>query len=720
MTNFSREMYTSNPPVAPEVDEKNRQAGLRAAAVSMAKQLYDVQQKAIEQAAADLKIADSRYAASSVHGRRRSSVSSTDEVYVPPQYANLHEAAQKLAAERLAKLHDEHAAYRNYYGTNAPPQSRMSIRGRTRRRASSDGTRDADEEQSRKIRSQMTLFSDQLAQVDAKKRQTDRDMLMAIAQRNVTTRMHGLDEKVFADTGKASPALQTEWEAKANVRAQADSQARMVNYGKVNLGGGKYLDQSEIDAIAAARVQPTLDEITAKAEKQRARDEQIRLEQAERRRVAEEKTQAERDREMQTKEDWRRFKGTLLATHQLDTFYTDDHVEEEKREERERKEEERARRAEEKRLRDESRRKPRSPMVISKPIAVAPVEETVVNSKAPALDPIPRLEPISTESAKDGVDTVSKVDDETSTPTIEAGAQDEPEPVKVTVPAVEQVSTLVPESSGVDATSSPAPVSLEGSTPVPMSQDHALSVAERVLSAPVVNEEQETKEAHVAADNSSSTVVAETPTAMVAAPIINAERAAGRVKPTTHTTATGPQTSPASPKGDSKVSSWLKNKFSRRASKARKPEVMPTAEGGSSKAVGSGAAEKGLVASATSDDGHESSVREVAMAGRQGSRGSDEGGAAEEDDDHHPATGVKAGGKARRRSTSSVSSLSSHGETGRGRSDLRRADTVSSHGEEFEEARDHFDEKLAPPHTFGTVGRVSDSPVRDSRFQEDL
>ena len=302
-------MYTSNPPVASEVNEKNRQAGLRAAAVSMAKQLYDVQQRAIEQAAADIKNSDSLYAANSVHGRRRSSVSSTDEVYMPPQYANLQEAAQKLAADRLAKLHDEHAAYRNYYGTNAPPQSRMSIRGRTRRRASSDGTRDADEEQSRKIRSQMTLFSDQLAQVDGKKRQTDRDALMAIAQRNVTNRMHGIDEKVFAETGKASPALQTEWEVKANAHAQADSEARMVNYGKVNIGGGKYLDQSEIDAIAAARVQPTLDEITAKAEEHRARDEQIRLEEAERRRLAEEKSQAERDRDMKTKEDWRRFKG---------------------------------------------------------------------------------------------------------------------------------------------------------------------------------------------------------------------------------------------------------------------------------------------------------------------------------------------------------------------------------------------------------------------------
>lgn len=713
-------MYTSNPPVAPEVDEKNRQAGLRAAAVSMAKQLYDVQQKAIEQAAADLKNADSLHAASSVHGRRRSSVSSTDEVYVPPQYANLQEAAQKLAAERLAKLHDEHAAYRNYYGTNAPPQSRMSIRGRTRRRASSDGNRDADEEQSRKIRSQMTLFSDQLAQVDAKKRQTDRDTLMAIAQKNVTNRMHGLDEKVFADTGKASPALQTEWEAKANARAQADSQARMVNYGKVNIGGGKYLDQSEIDAIAAARVQPTLDEITVKAEKQRARDEEIRLEQAERRRLAEEKAQAEKDREMKTKEDWRRFKGESLTTHQQDSPYTDSNVEEEKREERAKREEERARRAEEKRLRDESKRKPGSPMVISKPIAVALVEETTIDSEAPALDPIPKLEPISTESATDEVDPVSKVDDEASTSAVEAIPQDEAGPIKTTIPAVEQVSTLVPESAAADATSAPASASVEGSTPAPMSQAHALSAAERALSAPVVDQEAETKDAQVAGDVSSPTVVAETPAAVVAAPAVSAERAGGHVKPTIHTTATGPQTSSTVPKGESKVSSWLKNKFSRRASKASKPEVMPTVES-SSDAVETGAPEKVHVASTTSDDGHDPSVREVAMAGRQESQESDERRPAEEDDDHdHIAPGAEDGGKARRRSTSSVSSLSSHGETGRGRSDLRRADTVSSQGEEFEEARDHFDEKLAPPPTFGTVGRVSDSPVRDSRFQEDL
>ena len=38
------------------------------------------------------------------------------------------------------------------------------------------------------------------------------------------------------------------------------------------------MDQAEIEAIAAARLKPTLDEINDTAEKRRARDEEIRVE----------------------------------------------------------------------------------------------------------------------------------------------------------------------------------------------------------------------------------------------------------------------------------------------------------------------------------------------------------------------------------------------------------------------------------------------------------
>lgn len=314
VTNLSREMYTSSPPVKPELEERNRQAGLRAAALSMAKQMYDVQQKAIDDAAHDGK--EEPYyaaAAANVHNRQPSIASSED--YPPaPQYVNLQEAAQKLASERLAKLHDEHAAFRSYYGANTPDRRRLSIRGRLRRRASSHGaTPDSDEERSQTIRSEMSLFRDELAQVDAQKKQKDRDALLIAAQRNVRASMHGMDEKVFNDTGKASPAMREEWEKKAKERAKAESEARMVNHGRVNIGGGKYLDQSEIDNIAATRLQPTLDEITEKAEQQRQRDEELRRQQEERERIAAAKVADQKERDFKSKEEWKRFRGMLYC-----------------------------------------------------------------------------------------------------------------------------------------------------------------------------------------------------------------------------------------------------------------------------------------------------------------------------------------------------------------------------------------------------------------------
>lgn len=311
VTNLTREMYTSNPPVAPEVEEKNRQAGQRAAAISMAKQMYEIQQRAITQAQ-EVDRSDSHVAANYLHNRKQST-NSLEEPYKSPQYVNLQEAAQKLAAERLAKLHDEHAAYRNYYGTNVSPQSRLSVRNRPRRRASSDGdTHIADGANSKPLVPEMSLIKENAVQVDAQKRQKDRDLLMAAAQRNVKASLQSMDEKVFAETGRPSPAMIEDWESKTNARAKAASEARMVNHGKVNIGGGKYLDQSEIDEIAAKRVQPTLDEISEKAAIQRARDAEIQREEQERNRNAAAKVQEEKERNTKTKTEWKRFRGIAL------------------------------------------------------------------------------------------------------------------------------------------------------------------------------------------------------------------------------------------------------------------------------------------------------------------------------------------------------------------------------------------------------------------------
>jgi len=157
---------------------------------------------------------------------------------------------------------------------------------------------------------------------------------MAAAEKKVKAQMLGMDDKVFNETGKMSPAMIEDWDAKARAKAEADSEARMVNHGRVHVGGGKYLDQADIDAVAAARIQPTLDAINDKAEKQRARDEEIRLDNEEKKR----QDQIEKERASELKAEQKRVKG------------------EEKAAARTEKEAEKAKHAEEKRIQREKRK----------------------------------------------------------------------------------------------------------------------------------------------------------------------------------------------------------------------------------------------------------------------------------------------------------------------------------------------------------------------------
>lgn len=259
--------------------------------------MYAIQQQHIDEAKSE-KRGDNLAGARAARNRSSSDASASFGP-APLRYENLEEAARRLAQERLAKLHDEHAEYRQYYGATQPtsPTTRsklsktLSMRNRRRTNSYEDDSDDSDAEQSRRIRSQMSIFQSKLAEVDTKKRQADRDALLVAAHKNVTKQMNAMDERVFSDTGKASPQQREMWERQARERAQRDSDERMVNVGKVHVGGGKYLDQSEIDAIAKARLQPTLDDISEKAEAQRARDEELRLEQ--------ERLKAEADKEKQ-------------------------------------------------------------------------------------------------------------------------------------------------------------------------------------------------------------------------------------------------------------------------------------------------------------------------------------------------------------------------------------------------------------------------------------
>lgn len=278
--NVSRQMYTSNPPVSIEVEERRRQEMLRASAVAMARKMFAIQQVQIDEARG-IHRSQSHYAAHTARQRAQSDAANqASQPAEVPRYENLEEAARKLAQERLSRLHDEHAEYRQYYGANTSPQKQRTFLRRGRRRSDlQEDDDDSDIEESRKIRKQMSLFQGKLAEVDSKKRQADRDALLAAAHKNVMARMNAMDEKVFSETGKTSPQQRELWERAARERAQRESDDRLLHAGKIHIGGGKYLEQSEIDEIAKARLQPTLDEITQKAEEQRAKDEELRQEQ---------------------------------------------------------------------------------------------------------------------------------------------------------------------------------------------------------------------------------------------------------------------------------------------------------------------------------------------------------------------------------------------------------------------------------------------------------
>jgi len=137
---------------------------------------------------------------------------------------------------------------------------------------------------------------------------------------------------------------------------------------------------------------------------------------------------------------------------------------------------------------------------------------------------------------------------------------------------------------------------------------------------------------------------------------------------------------------DSKMRNWIKAKLRRSSRGANsKPVVSPTNTGEAAKDKGfvGGAAYTGASANnSTTSLPTQESVRSVALAGT--GVGVDEGGM---------PTGVNGKGK-------------------------ERAVSISSSEGEYEEARDRFDEDLAPPRTFEEDVKKSSSPIRETKFHE--
>ena len=306
------------------------------------------------------------------------------------------------------------------------------------------------------------------------------------------------------------------------------------------------------------------------------------------------------------------------------------------------------------------------------------------------------------------------------------------------------------EAANATETIKEAPIVTAEIAPVPATETIAVTEA---TPAPVTSQVSATTQAPVIAEPSSTTKH-DTPVAARVAPLAP--------QATMETTVTG-GTSPKSkePKG---VSSWLKTKF-RRSSKPTKPETTTSGTETKEKAFVGGASLTVPETTKTSSEQGESSMREVAMAGKDtpvAPTTSTQAPVVSPTEDEMFNPSLRATGAVQRESTSpSISSLSSDEDT-RGRSavprdnrqQLTREDLVrqeaakqnagnvdpalggtldpalrglgkteSSSGggdQEFEEARDTFDsERLSPPAVVGGE-RKSDSPARDSKFLEDL
>ncbi|KJZ75549.1 hypothetical protein HIM_05012 [Hirsutella minnesotensis 3608] len=287
VTTMTRNMFTSTPPVKLEVDEKTRNEQLHQTAVQIARKMYTQQQKIVDQTKAS-----------------QSQQRQSDQ---PSPYLNLQDAAYKQAQERLAKLHDEHMKsreYQEYYGNERTPRRRFTVAAKIRRRLSDSDNVD-DRQRSQEIREQMSMFSNKLSQIDREKRERDREALLALAQRNVKARLQGMDEKAHQESGRPPPTRMTEWEIKAQQAAQSNHDTRVLNKGKVDIGGGKFMSPEEVDAIATKKVQPVLDDINEKAETERERRLVLQMEEDARREEGEKQRAREREQkelEKQAKE----------------------------------------------------------------------------------------------------------------------------------------------------------------------------------------------------------------------------------------------------------------------------------------------------------------------------------------------------------------------------------------------------------------------------------
>jgi len=219
--------------------------------------------------------------------------------------SDLDEAACKVTAESLTLIGYDPERSASLLGTKGARASLSRPRPVMAEGAGAGGysrTRRTDDNPSRS--------HDNLTRLENKKRGENAALLMTAARRNVRAQMTGLDRQIADSKGLVR---REDWETRARELSQAGHDKRQhQNHGKVSIGGGGYMTQEEIDAIAERNVRPVLDDMTRKAEAERARVSAEKARAAEGRMELKEKKRLQevwRAQEKEVQEELKKIKG---------------------------------------------------------------------------------------------------------------------------------------------------------------------------------------------------------------------------------------------------------------------------------------------------------------------------------------------------------------------------------------------------------------------------
>ncbi|CAK7211489.1 Eisosome assembly protein [Sporothrix bragantina] len=607
-TTMGRQMYTSHPSIGPEVDIQKHQDGLHASAIAMAKQMYNPKAEG-----------------------------GATGVAVP----NVQEQAYRLAQERLEKIHEQHAKDREYRDHYVDPKMgvssgagessrRLSMRGRLRRRrSSSDSDISLDHQRSMEIRNQMSLLSNRISEVEDKRRRDRQNVLLA-AQRNVKSQLKNIDEQVYVNSGRLPPsAMASLDQTKITSIAQARADAQIGAYPRsdqVDIGGGKFMDRTEVDKIATRRMQPVIDDMHEKARVEVERKALLRQEEEER-----------KAKQRQENEE-RKAEAAMLKARDKEMKETYKQL----------KKDEKARKAEEKAAAKQAKRD-------GKLVAAGSKDEQLTNGKGKAevADADMMTAPDTSVGSTSGVEASSpevEKDDALKAKGEPSGARGDASPDSPTVPvavlAVPMVatsteaagaSTSAPSAAAAPTTPATASKSItddrnEASTENTGGSSSGRRLSKLFVKTPKENSERKRSESNSnAAGKVSGAAVAGAAGVVGAAGAIGAGAAsqAKSVVPGTngsHSTsapadkASTPK-SPMSPLSDNesspnsnKVKSWFKSRFTRDRSKSSASATGAPSAAASGKAPSIGAASSPAAASGPTSTGQSKALGTAAAS----------------------------------------------------------------------------------------------------------